>query len=83
MTATTLTIAVKRPVPCLPGGKMRPGWAREARVKIRTGCYETGGGPVAREVYVREQVGTVEGWSYCEWDGTTPTAVKLYVRVTI
>jgi hypothetical protein len=75
-----VTITLRRPVPTLPGGKMRPGWARDQECRVLAGCYEKTG-PGAREVYVREQVGHIEGWSYCEWDGDRPVAVRLYVRV--
>jgi hypothetical protein len=70
------TVAVRREIP------VRGGWARDRQCRVLAGCYETVG-PPAREVYVREQVADIEGWSYCEWDGTTPLAVKLYMSVRV
>lgn len=58
----------------------RQGWTRAATCRVLAGCYETAG-PPARLVYVAEQIGIIEGWHYCEWDGAGPVAVKLFVRV--
>ncbi len=68
------TIAVARPIPG------RGHWSHDKQCRVLAGCYETEG-PKIREVYVPEQVGVIQGWSFGEWDGTTPTAVKLYVGV--
>lgn len=70
-----MTITLTRPI------EGRKGWARDKHCRVLAGCYETEP-PCVREVYVREQVGEIQGWHYCEWDGTTPVAVKLYVRVS-
>ena len=78
----TAVVTLTRPVPSLPGDGERLGWARDATCRVLAGRYDVTG-PQAREVYCREQVGHIKGWSYCEWDGTTPTAVKLYVRVEV
>jgi hypothetical protein len=74
--AETITITILCPIPA------RKGWARDSYCRVLAGCYETSG-PGAREVYVREQIGVIEGWGYCEWDGTTPTMRKLYVKVQL
>lgn len=71
-----MTIAVIRPIP------NRKGWARDKKCRVLAGCYETVG-PPSREIYIREQVGHIEGWSYHEWDGTTPLTVRLYIRIEI
>jgi hypothetical protein len=73
-----ITLAIRAPMPA--PGKPRFGWAKRKRAKVRAGCYETDG-PVAREVYVAEQVGEIVGWRYARWEGTEPVEVVYYVRV--
>lgn len=69
-----VTIAIRREIPA------KGGWPRDQHCRVLAGCYETGG-PARREVYVPEQVGRIQGWAFCEWDGTTALAVRLYVAV--
>lgn len=68
------TIAIRREIP------VKPGRAPAKRCKVLAGCYETVS-PVVREVYVAEQIGEIQGWSFSEWLDGAPVAVKLYVRV--
>jgi hypothetical protein len=79
---TTSTITVMRPIPRLPDGRVRSGWVRQTHCRILAGCYETAG-PPAREVYVPEQTGVVEGIGGGEWDGRTQLTAKMYVRVRL
>jgi hypothetical protein len=75
-----VVIQLHRPIPCLPGGRERPGWAKDQACRVRAGLYETPP-PCVREAYVAAQVGRIVGWHFAAWDGTTPTAVQLYVEV--
>lgn len=75
-TKTTVTIRCVRPIPA------RKGWARDKKCRVLAGCYETVG-PPSREIYIREQIGHVEGWHYFEWDGATPLTAKMFIRVEI
>jgi hypothetical protein len=49
---------------------------------VLPGCYETEP-PRVREVNVGEQVGEIQGWSFSDWEGKEPVAIKLYVRVEV
>lgn len=75
-----VTITCIRPIPA------RKGWARDKKCRILGGEYERTypvkiGQP--ETITVNGQIGTIEGWSYCEWDGKKPVAVKLYIRVFV
>ena len=71
-----VTIVLRRLLPAYRG------WARDRRCRVLAGCYETEP-PRVREVYVREQVGEIQGWGFAEWEGKEPVAIKLYVRVEV
>ena len=77
--AAVITLCIVMPMPA--PGPARFGWCKRKHAKVMAGCYETSG-PRVREVYVREQVGEIDGWAYCAWDGTEPTHVKMFVRVS-
>jgi hypothetical protein len=71
------TIAVCRPIP-------PRAWTRDRQCRILAGCYETSlGTGRTREVYVPDQVGTIEGWSYRAWEGRRPVEATVYVRVDL
>lgn len=56
-------------------------WTRDRYCRVLAGVYQREA-PGHDPVRVPEQVGRVVGWYYLEWDGATPTAVRLNVAVT-
>jgi hypothetical protein len=58
----------------------RSGWTRHKYCRILAGWYDD---EQDKRVFVPEQVGEVLRWSYWEWEGNEPLAIKMYVRVRL
>jgi hypothetical protein len=58
----------------------RSEWTRDTHCRIRAGWYDD---EQDKRVFVPEQVGEILRWSYWEWEGKEPLAIKMSVRVRL
>ena len=71
-----LVITVFRLIPTC----RRSSWTNHKHCHIRAGWYDDEQG---KRVFVPAQVGAILRWSYWQWDGKEPLAIKMYVRVRL
>jgi hypothetical protein len=71
-----LVISVFRLIPTY----RRSSWMYRKHCRIRAGWYDDEQG---QRVFVPEQFGEILRWSYLQWDGKDPLAIKMYVRVRL
>jgi hypothetical protein len=71
-----LIITVLRLIPT----HRRSGWTRHKYCRIRAGWYDD---EQDKRVFVPVQVGEILRWSYCDWEGNKPLAIKMSVRVRL
>ncbi len=69
-----ITLAIERQIP------PKAGWAKDQACRVLAGRYQSVG-PPSRSVYVPEQIGVIDGWSFKQWENGEPVSVTLYVRV--